>query len=383
MRFITSSMKKKTIIAILANYPTWLLCEKIPSRAGHYGVWHVAMHEAFAYDDEFEIHRIILDESIKEQVDFEDKGQFFHVLPRTHRKIGIFTAYAMDRIRVSRFLNKLKPDLLHAWGTEFSYGHCAMDFKGKKLFSLQGHLTAYIKRAKMSRFEYCQSLYEKFIFRAMPKLTAESEWAREQILELAPNANVQIWEYAVEERFFSKNRTLDSQPNCLLSGYNTPRKNISLAIKAFSRPELQHVKLYLAGTREGEFENLPKNIVPMGTVGRDELANLLCKTWCFLLPSLADTGPTAAKEARVVGVPVILTHDCGAKRYVVHGKSGFVIDSKSEQQLVDAVLTITKDAATSLSMGEYDWARCRQALSGSAMVENIRSIYRNILLGND
>lgn len=372
-------MKKKPVIAILCKYPTWLHCDRFPAIKDHYEVWHVAMHEAFAYNDEFEFHRIILDEKVKEQIDFEDKGQFFHVLPRTHRKIGLFTAYAMDRVRVARFLKQLKPDLVHAWGTEYSYGHCAMDFKGKKLFSLQGHLTAYVKRTKMSRFEYCQSLYEKSIFRAMPHLTAESEWAREQILDLAPNANVQIWEYAVEERFFSKKRTLDSQPSCLLSGYNTPRKNISLAIKAFSRPEMQHVKLLLAGTREGEFSDLPKNVIPMGVVGRDDLVDLLCQTWCFLLPSLADTGPTAAKEARVVGVPVILTHDCGAKRYVEHGKSGFIISPTDEQALVDAVFAITKDAETSLTMGKYNQDRCIEALSARRMIDDICKIYRNIL----
>ena len=61
----------------------------------------MSLHEAFANDDEFEIHRIILDEKVKEQIDFVDKGSHFHILPRTHRKIGLFTAYAMDRIRVA------------------------------------------------------------------------------------------------------------------------------------------------------------------------------------------------------------------------------------------------------------------------------------------
>lgn len=372
-------MKKKPVIAILANYPTWLLCDQIPSRIGHYEVWHVSLHEAFANDDEFEIHRIILDEKVKEQIDFVDKGSHFHILPRTHRKIGLFTAYAMDRIRVARFLKQLKPDLLHAWGTEYSYGHCAMDFPGKKLFSLQGHLTAYAKRTKMSRFEVCQSLYEKSIFKAMTRITTESEWACDRILELAPNANIRIWEYAVEERFFSQKRELDDQPNCLLTGYNTPRKNIALAISAFSRPEMQHVKLFLAGTGADEFPPLPKNVIPLGSVARDNLVDLLCKTWCFLLPSFADTGPTAAKEARVVGVPVILTHDCGAKRYVEHGKSGFIISSTSEQQLVDAVLHVTQNKETALSMGLYNQALCRKALSSQTMIEELSKIYRDIL----
>lgn len=374
-------MKKKPIIAILCRYPTWLHCSHIPERKGHYEVWHVSLHEAFANDDEFEIHRIILDEKVKRQIDFIDKGAHFHILPRTHRKIGLFTAYVMDRIRVARFLKQLKPDLVHAWGTEYSYGLCALDFQGKKLLSLQGHLTAYAKMSKMSKFEYCQSFYEPYIFRNMPRITTESEWAREQVLKITPDADVQLWDYAVEERFFSGTRELAQSPNCVLSGYNSPRKNIELAIRAFSRPELLHVKLYLAGTRECDFDNLSPNIIPMGAVSRDDLVKLLNQTWALVQPSFADTGPTAVKEARVMGIPAIVTHDCGAKRYIVQGKSGFVIDPRSEQQLVNAVLSITKDEKTSIDMGKYDQERCKEALSSKTMVDGIRKIYRDIIRG--
>ncbi|MBQ8517903.1 MAG: glycosyltransferase [Akkermansia sp.] len=377
-------MKKKPVIAILANYPTWLLCDQIPSRIGHYGVWHVAMHEAFAGTEEFEFHRIVLDSEVKERIDFEDKGTFFHVLPRTNRKIGLFTAYASDRIRVHRLLKQIKPDLVHIWGTEFSYGLCGMDFKGKRLFSLQGILTAIGERTSISRFERIHSLlYEKCVLRAMPAITTESEWARDRVLELAPLAQIRLWDYAVEERFFDSSRGLESSPACLMGASNHPGKNHKLAIAAFSRPELRHVKLYLAGEKPANYEKLPSNIIALGRVSRDKMVELLSKVWCVIHPSLADTGPTIIKEARVVGVPCIATHDCGAKRYIVQGKSGFVINSRSEQQLVDAVLTITKDAATSLCMGEYDWQRCRLALTGSTMVENIRTIYKNMLSGND
>ena len=62
-------MRKKPLIAILSNYPVWLHCNQIPMQGGHYGVWHVAMHEAFAHNDEFEIHRITLDKSVKKQIE--------------------------------------------------------------------------------------------------------------------------------------------------------------------------------------------------------------------------------------------------------------------------------------------------------------------------
>jgi len=372
-------MKKKPVIAILCKYPSWLHCSHIPVQKGHYEVWHVSMHDAFANDDEFEIHRIVLDKNVKKQIDFVDKGEHFHILPRSRGWIGLFTGYAMDRIRVARLLKQLKPDLVHAWGTEYCYGLFALDVHGKKLLSLQGHLTAYVKMSKMSKFEYFQSFYEPCIFRKMPLITTESEWGREQILKMNPKAKVLLWDYAPETCFLSEARDISEQPNCVLSGYNTPRKNIGLAVKAFSRPELSHVKLYLAGTYENDFENLPPNIIPLGAVERDDLVKLLKQTWALVHPTLADTCPNAVKEARVMGIPAIVTHECGAKQYVVHGKSGFVIDAYNEQELVDAVLSTTKDASTSIFLGKYDQDRCREALSTKTMVDGIRHIYQGIL----
>lgn len=372
-------MKKKPIIAILCKYPAWLHCNLIPGKKDHYEVWHVSLHDAFVNDDEFEIHRIVLDSQVKKQIDFVDKGEHFHILPGTRRKIGLVTAYAMDRIRVARFLKRLKPDLVHAWGTEYCYGLCALDFRGKKLLSLQGHLSAYVKLSKMSTFEYFQSFYEPCIFRKMPLITTESEWGREQILKMNPMAKVLLWDYAPETRFLSENREIAEQPNCVLCGYNTPRKNIGLAVRAFSSPKLRHVKLYLAGAYKNGFDNLPPNIIPLGAIGREDLVILLKQTWALVLPSLADTCPNAVKEARVMGIPAIVTHDCGAKQYVVHGKSGFVIDAHNEQELINAVLSITKDADTSISMGKYDLDRCRDALSSKTMVDGLRNIYSDIL----
>lgn len=372
-------MRKKPVIAILANYPVWLHCDKIPVRSGHYGVWHVAMHEAFAHNDEFEIHRITLDKSVKKQVDFEHNGEFFHVLPSTRAMVGLFTGYIWNRFVVSRFLKKLKPDLVHAWGTEGCYGLCAMDFKGKKVFSVQGLLNAYSERAPMSFFERIHRHYEPRVLRSMPLITTESIWAKDRVLELAPKAKILFLDYAVEEHFFSEKRTLSGFPSCLLAGSQTPIKNVALAIEAFSRPEMQHVTLYLAGAEKEQYPNLPKNIIPLGRLNRNEMSRYLAKSWALVHTSLADTGPTVVKEARVVGLPVVVTKDCGASQYVTPQKSGFIISPSNSQELVKAVLHITKDRDTAIHMGEFEHERCRKTLSRQTMVKRVTEIYRDVL----
>lgn len=372
-------MKRKPKIAILANYPAWLHCEDIPRHQGHYGVWHAAMHEAFTGNDSFEIHRVILNKQVKRRIDFQHGGAYFHVLPAARQLIGLHTAYIWDRYHVAKCLREIEPDLVHAWGTEYCYGLCAKDFKGKKLFSLQGHLTAYAQRAKLASFEKKQSRYEARVFRSMSVMTTESEWARDRILEMVPNADVRLWDYAVENRFFQAERTIEADPSCLLAGTNSPVKNVSLAIRAFSRPELRHIKLYLAGINAEGYSNFPENIIPLGRVSRDEIVRLLCKTWAVVHPSLADSCPNIIKEARVIGTPALVTNDCGAKQYILHKKSGFITRPNSEQQLIDSVLQITESKEKALSMGLCDRERCRKELSHQTMIEKITAIYDELL----
>ncbi len=376
----------RRVIVILADYPYWIYIENIGRGGRHPSPWLASLQKAFTDDSEtlhlfedYEFHWVVLTKAVKKERTEKIDGQYMHLLPSGSKTLSQYLRYWPDRLRIRRFLKRIKPDLVHVWGSESAYGLCAKDFCGKKLFSLQGMLTAYVQRAQMGAFTERQSRFEKEILESMLIITTESEWARERVLELVPEADVRLWEYAAEERFFSVERKISPQPTCLIASTNAQYKNISLAIKAFSRPELSHVKLYMAGIAPASYPDLPENIIPLGFVSRDTVAELLQETWCLVHPSLADCCPNIVKEARTIGVPCVVTEDCGAKQYIVQGKSGYVIAPHDEQQLVDSVLSITKDAGTSTAMGEYDRERCRQALSQKTMSLGLAALYDEIL----
>lgn len=66
----------------------------------------------------------------------------------------------------------------------------------------------------------------------------------------------------------------------------------------------------------------------------------MSQAWCLVHLSKADTGPTVVKEARVMGLPVILTDACGSKQYVEHNKSGFIVSPCDIESIVKSVLYI-------------------------------------------
>lgn len=370
-------MSKKRI-AILSNFPGGLYFDEIP-KPGYYQVWLEALFHAFCSLDDYEIHWVVANKHIKKSKEYILKGQHFHLIPKARLTMGLYTAYCYDRYQIGKCLKKIQPDLVHAWGTEDCYGLCAKDFKGKRVISMQGMLNACYQRAKMSKFARVQRLYEPSICNSDSYITTESQWAADRVKELAPHADVTLWEYAAEPRFFAIKRNPTPEPTCLMAGTNSHLKNVRLAIQAFSQPELSHVKLYLAGVKPDAYDNLPDNIIPLGFVGRDEVANLLSTTWCLVHPSLADSSPNIVKEARVIGVPAIVTTECGGKQYIDNGKSGFVITPNNLEELVAAVLHVTSSREKSLEMGSHQHELCRQLLSEKTMIDGLKRIYKRVL----
>ena len=375
--FSTVGTRKK--VAILSDFPVWLYTDSVPPYTGHYAVWLEALHEALAKQDEFEIHWVVLNRDAAEPLRFTSRAQYMHVLPRMRRLAGLCTLYWHDRRAVARELSLIEPDLVHAWGAEDCYGLCGKDFQGLKLFSVQGAMMEYMRRARFNAFLRAHSLYEPTVWRAFRHITVESPWAADRVREVCPDAHPSIWEYAVEERFYQTARKFAAAPTCVYAGTDWPVKNVKTLVDAFSRPALSHVTLKLAGISQEAYPGHPANIIPLGRVGRDEMASLLSEAWALVHMSLADTGPTVVKEARVAGLPVIVSHECGSCQHVVEGKSGFILEPHDVDGLVQAVLAVTKDAQTAQAMGEYGREECRRALSGETMVGNLLAIYRELL----
>lgn len=368
-------------IAIVADLPVWAARPDpvTPTSAWHYCVWLSALRKLLDNQNDYHVHWIIPDKTINERIIIETRVQTFHLIPKARLTLGLYSFYAYDVHHILKELKWISPDLVHSWGTENSHSLAACHYEGKKLLSIQGLLTAYAKRARLVRFERHQALYEPYTIRRFNHVTTESPWAELRVREISDAPVFHHLEYAVEDRFFTKERTLSNTPSCLYAGTNAPVKNIRAIVKAFRSPKLSHIQLYLAGVRPEHVPDCPENIIPLGPVNRDGIVQLLSKAWCLVHPSLADTGPTIAKEARVMGLPVMLTNACGSMQHIEHGKSGFIVAPYDIAAMQESVLQMTADAQTALRMGAHGQQECRSKLSSDTMMSRLMEIYGSIL----
>ncbi len=371
-------MKK---IAIVSNLPIWEASVPYnrPDSAGHYSVWLSAVCKALEHQKDYEVHWLILDKTIKRKRVVETRGQVFHLLPKARLTIGLCTGYAYDSWIILQTLKKIQPDLVHSWGTENSYSIAASRYQGKKLLSIQGLLKACAERANVARFERLQALYEPYTIRQFKHITTESPWAANEVQKIDPSARPILMEYAVENDFFYVERTLSDMPCCLYGGNNTPVKNVATLIEAFSSPQLAHVKLILAGISPDSYPNLPDNVCCLGHINRRHMIQQMSQAWCLVHPSLADTGPTIAKEARVMGLPIMLTTECGSTQHITPGKSGYIVHPHDVDAMRKSILQMTSSKETAMVMGKHGQETCRNKLSSNTMIHTLLRIYEEIM----
>lgn len=373
-------------IAIIANVPVWILPGLARLRHGrHYATWLEPLIPAWEPElGDFELHWITLSKETREVIELTAFGQSFHILPRGSLGLQMVSGYVGEILRIRKVLARLKPDLVHAWGSEDVCG-LAGAFGGvpNRLFTLQGCLTEYVRILGGSALFKLQAGYERFTVRRYSAGTAESPGAAGLLRGLNPEMEVQVVDYGVNPRFFETQWRPAATPEVLFVGSVCERKGIRELIQVAAN--MARVHFHVAGDgplRAAMQEQSGSNVHWHGNCGRDEVARLMESSWALVAPTFADTGPTVVKEARVVGLPVITTTAAGAKCYVESHGCGKVIAPGDPVGLEAALAEVCQDRDTCMKMGSLGWPEHREQLASIATARKLMAIYRKMGAGS-
>jgi len=126
----------------------------------------------------------------------------------------------------------------------------------------------------------------------------------------------------------------------LYLGYLRPEKNIESLIRVFSEIQTDSC-LLIAGTgplREylkKRYGN--KRVIFCGYVEEEEKPFLYRESDALILPTLRDSWGLVVNEALYYGTPVIVTTAAGAAMIIDKGKTGFVVDAQSPEELKSVI----------------------------------------------
>jgi glycosyltransferase involved in cell wall biosynthesis len=171
-------------------------------------------------------------------------------------------------------------------------------------------------------------------------------------------AKAELAKQRVQQMFFeTKWQPEKSKLFALFVGGISPRKGIQDLVEAFRSPKLSGSELVVIGGGEGAWsENLQKgassNILWLGRKTAEETAKHMAKAWCLVLPTRADTSPNVVKEARVIGMPVITTHNGGQASYVMDGEDGYFVECGDLDGLIRKIGKLLGCFAKAQAMGD-------------------------------
>jgi glycosyltransferase involved in cell wall biosynthesis len=125
------------------------------------------------------------------------------------------------------------------------------------------------------------------------------------------------------------------------------------------------VRLVVAGHIDGSImggrSRVLEIISAVGRVGQEQLASLLRRADCLVLPSRLDSFGMVVPEAMACGLPVIVSEMVGAKQLVAEGQNGFVVPVGDVSALADRMRFLVENRTMLAGMAVAARAAAEQA----------------------
>jgi len=380
-------MPSRKRIAILSGIPVEAILAGANGRgAGHACTWLPQLAMEFErYTDEFDIHWITLDRAVQKPKREHLRNQTFCRLPAFHPRVDRLFHHRLSHARLSRAISRFDPSLVHVWGVENPYSTVFSSFKGWKVLSVQGCLSAFNKASPLPGYQKQFLRRERWAVRAAHRVTCESGWSAEKVSQLAAISKPQVIDYGVHLRFYDVPWTpKPDKPILLFSGALEHRKGFDLLIDAMGKIASRNWQLKVLG--EGPLKNrfeggTPKGIELLGNLTWDSMIEHFSSAWAIVCPTRADTGPTVVKEARVVGLPVVASIHGGLRDYIHHDVNGLVVEPLDAASLANALERIMGDFDLALRLGRGSHAEDRERFRPSLTAGSFVDLYRSVLFG--
>lgn len=372
-------------IAILAEFPLSALTGGAVGRGGGQGcTWLPQLALAFQDFPDLEIHWLILDRTIRRRQVIEALGQHFHRVPALKFSIDLALNYLPARFVLGREIRRIRPDVVHAWGTELIYPCALQDCKCPTILSMQGVLTAYARIGGLPddwRWRKMVASEPDFI-RSATIVTSESQWGIDKVKAIHPQADCRMVEYGVHPSFYDLEWQPDPQkPYALFVGGADKRKGVDLLIDALKLLPDRNWEMRFAGDpaiQEACDAAGLQNVRCLGLLPWPEMQKQLQGAWCSVLPTRGDTSPNSVKEARVIGVPVVTSQHGGQAGYIMDGINGSIVEPLSAENLAAALTDVMSSHARATSLGHGRHEEDREYLHPRRTAEGFAEIYRTV-----
>ncbi len=314
-------------------------------------------------DNNDEVHLICNKICLKKEIHFKDGMIHYHFLPmpKSLPKLWFLEFYVKKRRNLLRFINEIRPDIVHGHGTEREYGITAVSCRFPSLLTIHGLLNEIYKsnediygiRNKINIG--IRKYFEEITLKKAKNFIFITPWIEDIIgKKYIVNNSFNIIN-SVSSGFFNIKKIWGSN-KIVYVGRIDRLKGLTDLIKAMGIAVAKNPKITLDiyGHGNGSYadhvndiikqNNLSSHIKKHGFISNNKLPEVLSNAEIFVLPSSMENCPVAILEAMATGTPVIATKR-GAIPFVVdEGKTGYLIEYGDYRRIAEYILDIVSNS---------------------------------------
>lgn len=326
--------------------------------------------------------------------EFDYRGARFHLVP-VKARARLFCLFQFDWQYFEPVAERLRPDLIHGWGTEDAYSNIALKLAPRRhLVQIQGSINACRAYAPMHWITVLSALNERRVLARAGRVVAENEASLNLVRTHIRRAKTYVVEHPVREGFLRSELAPGRDNQIIFVGALEDRKGLWEAMEAFrvAAPDDWRLAVVGEGTPKA-VADLHRQLAVPELKGRaahhsglrgDELVALMCSSSILLLPTWIDTGPTVLKEALSLGLWPVCYDNSGPGYYLRRFNCGRLVPDRDVSQLAVAVREVCEGRPwLEMTFRERVRLEIRPFFSKDRIWKDLQRVYAEIIGGTD
>jgi glycosyltransferase involved in cell wall biosynthesis len=356
----------------------------------HPATWQTVLYNEFQNDPRLDLHVIVLRKDFPRNLSLKRGNTTIHCL-KTPGGLRAGSFYWIDTLLVSGALRRIKPDLVHAWGTEFAAAAVATRLRYPALITIQGILNWLKTIFPLNRHQKIGAFLERGALKKARFVTAESSFSMSWLKEHYPALRLRQIEHAPNPLFASVNRNPSISPiRIIVVSSLSHAKGGDVLLEALWSLEgkLDYQLTWIGGRdprledqlRRGLHGKFWQRITWKNDLTPAQIAEELSTATFLVYPTRADSSPNAVKEAVVAGLPVVASRVGGLVDYVFPDRNGVLFESGNPESCAQAIQTAAAHSLFSKGLVDPDTlAHVRDYLSSKTMAGKFLAAYQEVL----
>jgi glycosyltransferase involved in cell wall biosynthesis len=317
-------------------------------------------------------------------------------------------------------INQFKPDLIHIFGSEKSYGLIIDKCKLPVVLQIQGNLTVLEKKwfsgvtlldilrySNFKDFVFGYNVFHQFYsFKKRASIERDflskcrfiigrTSWDRRITRVLSPESKYYHCDELLRDEFYSSKWSNHEGSKITLFSIISPvvYKGLEVVLETASiltrlckidfewhiagmDGKEDIVKIIEKSTKLNFAEN---RILFKGSLNVKQLISILIQSSCYIHPSHIENSPNSVCEAMILGVPVIATYAGGTPSIIQNETEGLLIQDGDPYSLAGAIKELLSSPENMILFSENARRKALSRHNTNTVSDRIISIYSDIL----